>query len=112
MDKYIPTPRHIAAVMNDIPHLKYDAQDEDILHPWINPMRLKKIEGVWYKDRRRVITGSLTAKQKIICNHHDPPVYGHPGIRRTIDLVARHYWWPRLHTNVLQYVKGCAECQQ
>jgi hypothetical protein len=31
---------------------------------------------------------------------------------RTTDLVSRHYWWPRLRQDVLDYVKGCADCQR
>src|SRR6202012_63153 len=101
----------IAAIPEPQSKLQYDEQNENILKPWVNAHRLKEIEGVWYKDGRRVVTGGLTAKQKLIRNHHDPPVYGHPGIRRTIDLVQRQYWWPKLQTDVLQYIKGCAECQ-
>ena len=44
--------------------------------------------------------------------HHDPPVYGHPGINHTIHLVERHYLWPNLHKEVTEYVQGCAECQR
>ena len=44
--------------------------------------------------------------------HHDLPAYGHPGISRTTELVARRYWWPRMAQDVKDYVKGCADCQQ
>ena len=43
--------------------------------------------------------------------HHDPPVYGHPGINRTIQLVSRHYWWPGMRQEIREYVQGCADCQ-
>src|ERR1700761_9447966 len=26
-------------------------------------------------------------------------------------MIERYYWWPRLHQEVLDYVKGCADCQ-
>ena len=51
-------------------------------------------------------------KRTIIGSHHDPQVYGHPGIKRTTQLVERGYWWPGLRRDVLEYVKGCAECQR
>ena len=59
-----------------------------------------------------MVTGGEAEKRHILGNFHDPPVYGHPGISRTIDLVERHYWWPGLRRDALQYVKGCAECQR
>ncbi len=38
------------------------AQDEELLKPWINAHHLKKIEGVWYKDGRRVVMGKMEHK--------------------------------------------------
>ena len=43
--------------------------------------------------------------------HHDPPAYGHPGISRTYELTVRRYWWPCMRQDVMDYVKGCADCQ-
>ncbi len=33
------------------------AQDEGTLKPWIDAHQLKRIEGTWYKDGRRVVMG-------------------------------------------------------
>ena len=59
-----------------------------------------------------MITGGRQDKRKIIQVCHDIPAYGHPGINRTKDLVARYYWWPQLTSDVQEYIKGCAQCQQ
>ncbi len=63
-------------------------QDEDVLKPWVDAHRLKKIEGTWYKEGQRVVTGGLHNKCTIIEAHHKSPVYGHLGIKRTAQLVA------------------------
>ena len=63
-------------------------QDEDFLKPWIDTHRLKKIEGTWYKDGRRVVTGGSTHHRTLISAHHDSPVYGHPGINKTNQLLS------------------------
>jgi hypothetical protein len=55
-------------------------QNEDILHPWIDPHGLKKINGEWWKGQQKVITGEAGMRREIIKNHHDLPAYGHPGI--------------------------------
>jgi hypothetical protein len=94
-----------------IDHPIYE-QDEDMLKPWIDSHRLKLIHGTWYKDRRRVVTGGLHNKRTIIRAHHDPPVYRHPGINRSIQLTSRHYWWPKIRQDVHDYIKGCADCQR
>ena len=41
-------------------------QDESTLLTWVDPHQLKKIEGVWYKDGRLVVTGGLADKQIIL----------------------------------------------
>ena len=38
-------------------------QDEAILRPWIDPHKLKKVEGTWYKDGRQVVMNDLEHKQ-------------------------------------------------
>ena len=91
---------------------KQDEQDEGTLKLWVDAHKLKKINEVWYKEGRRVVTGSLLDKQAIIKSRHDPPIYGHPGIIKTTQLIERDYWWPQLKTDVVDYVKGCAECQR
>ena len=87
-------------------------QDHDILKPWIDSHQLKNIHGTWYKGSWQVVTGRTHHKWMTIKAHHNPPVYGHPGITRTLQLTAWQYWWPKMSQDVTEYVKGCAECQQ
>ena len=96
-------PAHISVDDMRKAHPMYE-QDETILQPWIDPHKLKKIEGTWYKEGRQVVTNSLEHKRVLIQSHHDPPVYGHPGINRTIRLMERYYWWPQLQKDVADYV--------
>ncbi len=37
-------------------------QDEEMLKPWVDTHRLKKVEGTWYKDGRCVVTGRMEHK--------------------------------------------------
>ena len=76
------------------------------------PPPIKRINDKWYKDGRVVVTGGLEDKQSIIRRHHDAPAYGHPGINKTTQLVERNYWWPRMKNDIMDYVKGCADCQR
>ena len=89
-----------------------EEQDEGVIRSWVNPHQLKKIDGVWQKDGRVVVTAKSPYTQQLIHDYHNLPVHGHPGISQTTDLVQRQYWWPRLRQEVIQYVQGCAECQR
>jgi hypothetical protein len=86
-------------------------QDEGALKPWIDPHQLKQHQGIWYKDGRTVITGDTQDKREVICIYHDSPVYGHPGISKTVQLTERNHWWPGMKHDIAEYVKGCADCQ-
>ncbi|XP_056410102.1 ATP-binding cassette sub-family F member 2 [Hyla sarda] len=35
---------------------------------------------------------------------------GHPGERKTLLLISRHYWWPRLEHDVSEFVRSCDTC--
>jgi len=88
------------------------AQDETTLKPWVDAHQLKKIEGVWYKDGRHMVMGSVEHKRTFIRNHHDAPIYGHPGINKTYQLTSRRYWWPNMRQDITDYVRGCTDCQR
>jgi hypothetical protein len=87
-------------------------QDKECLKPWINPHQLKCLNDTWYKEGRIVVTDDLQGKCKIIQVHHNPPVHGHPGINRTIQIVEQDYWWLQMHNDITDYVRGCADCQR
>jgi hypothetical protein len=91
---------------------EHDKQDKQVLVKWIDAHELKKVDGIWYKNGRRVITNLGLGTRAVIATHHDAPVHGHPGIARTIQLVERDSWWPGLCREVTDYVKGCTECQR
>jgi hypothetical protein len=85
--------------------------DESTLKPWIDPHQLKQHQGIWYKDGRTVITGDMRDKREVISGYHDSPVYGHPGISKTVQLTERNHWWPGMKHDIAEYVKGCTDCQ-
>ncbi len=107
----VPPLRQIVSQEEMEPQDPVYQQNEDLLKSWIDAHRLKKVGGMWYKDGRQVVTGGPSHYQLLIHAHHDSPVYGHPGINKTNQLVGRRYWWPNMQKDVMEYVKGCADCQ-
>ncbi|KAK3553204.1 hypothetical protein QTP86_031796 [Hemibagrus guttatus] len=43
---------------------------------------------------------------------HEAPSSGHPGTRRSAQLVSRRFWWPSLGSDVEDFVRQCATCAQ
>src|SRR5258708_29391917 len=61
---------------------------------------------VWTKRRSPTHLHHL----QLICNHHDHPMAGHFGHRKTIDLIRRSCHWPGLTQMVKQYIRSCTVC--
>ncbi|XP_028794242.1 uncharacterized protein LOC114749870 [Neltuma alba] len=51
-------------------------------------------------------------RKEIIKECHDSRWAGHPGVRRTMALIERAYFWPQMRDDVELYVKTCLVCQQ
>ncbi|KAK3531883.1 hypothetical protein QTP70_034386 [Hemibagrus guttatus] len=43
---------------------------------------------------------------------HEAPSSGHPGIRRSTQLLRRRFWWPSLTSDVEEHVRACSTCAQ
>jgi hypothetical protein len=48
----------------------------------------------------------------IIEQHHDTRIAGHAGRFKTLELVARNYWWPQMSRYIGIYVKTCNLCNR
>lgn len=48
----------------------------------------------------------------IIQQHHDDPLHGHPGIKRTMELIQRNYDFPGMKELVTRYIQACDQCQR
>ena len=48
----------------------------------------------------------------ILESEHDSKVAGHFGQEKTIELVRRNFWWPRMDTDITAYIQVCPDCQR
>jgi hypothetical protein len=51
------------------------------------------------------------ARREVLRQHHDDLITGHFGTRRTLELVARKYYWPGMLRDVKAYTKA-STCQR
>jgi len=86
--EYAPLMRQIVAQEEMEPTNPMYEQDEELLKPWIDTHQLKKVNKVWYKDGRRMVTDRMEGKRLLIQAHHDTPEYGHPRINKTHQLTS------------------------
>jgi hypothetical protein len=52
--------------------------------------------------------GDLRTHVLKVC--HDHPIAGHPGQTKTLELLHRDYFWPKMREDVVAFVKSCVTC--
>jgi transposase InsO family protein len=67
--------------------------------------------GLWYFQDRIAIPSVAALRQAIIAECHNCPSAGHQGVTKTLQRVARRFWWPHLSRSVYSYVIACSSCQ-
>ena len=65
-----------------------------------------------FYDGKIYVPDNLSLRRRIVSDHHDIPVAGHPGALATTRSIHLSYWWPGMATFIKNYVAGCATCQQ
>ena len=50
--------------------------------------------------------------QHILKSEHDTKVAGHMGQDKTIELIRRNFWWPKMNEQIIDFVRSCPECQK
>jgi len=82
------------------PHFK----DESVTRPYVQQ------SGYWTYQDRIVVPASMQIE--IIKEHHSNVVSGHFSWSRTVDLISRQFWWPKMRPAVQDFVKSCLSCQR
>jgi hypothetical protein len=79
----------------------------------------KKFPGEWREEstglkywRDRVYVPKGVTREKILKEHHDTTLAGHPGQHRMHENIFRQFWWPTLRKDIRQYIEGCSLCQR
>src|ERR1019366_2501017 len=67
---------------------------------------------VWTKEDQYVIPPDLHLQRLLMREIHDTVTAGHPGRDETLRAAKLVYWWPLMDKWIVDYVAGCAVCQQ
>ena len=67
-------------------------------------------DGVLYRKGRLWVPRDLVPS--ILKSEHDSKIAGHFGQDKTIELVRRHFWWPKMDETIIDYIRSCPDCQR
>ncbi|XP_076049696.1 uncharacterized protein LOC143030434 [Oratosquilla oratoria] len=66
-------------------------------------------DAVW-SERRQIMLPKVY-KEEVMQMGHDSPFAGHMGVRKTLDRIWQHFYWPGIRKDVTQYCRSCHTCQ-
>ncbi len=74
-------------------------------------LELTEARGLLWKGNLLYVPEDVSLRNDILHWHHDVPWCGHMGLEKTLELVGRQFWWPRMHEDIKKYIDTCIKCQ-
>jgi hypothetical protein len=96
----------------DILRLIAQGYSKDSMFEKLTPGRFSHKNGLWYKGDKLLVPDALDVRTTLIEEAHDTPYSGHLGFKKTLELLQRNYWWPRMRDHIKKYVDTCDSCQR
>ena len=110
----LPARRWSPAFLEEIGKLaKEDPQYQEAKEAALEEPTLKeiKIQGnLLYRKEKLWIPAA--AVQRAMESEHDTRAAGHMGQDKTIELIRRNFWWPKMNERIIDFVRSCLECQR
>jgi len=69
-------------------------------------------EGCVYRKERLWVLEGKGLRQGILKSEHVTKVTGHMGQDKTIELIHRNFWRPKMDEHIIDFVCSCPECQK
>ena len=89
--------------------LQTDAQIQDLYDEEAPGLWTKDDDDLYLYNGRLYVPAGL--RREVTSRGHDTPLSGHFGAERTLDLIARSYYWPHMIDSIREYVRHCQHCQ-
>jgi RNase H-like domain found in reverse transcriptase/Reverse transcriptase (RNA-dependent DNA polymerase)/Integrase zinc binding domain/Chromo (CHRromatin Organisation MOdifier) domain/gag-polyprotein putative aspartyl protease len=82
-------------------------RSEDV-QAFLEPFSIQ--DGLVLRNGLVYIPDENSIKLRVLKSCHDAPSAGHLGEAKTLGLITRDYYWPRMRQYVNEYVKSCDTC--
>jgi hypothetical protein len=89
-----------------------------LMDKWVRTYPIEHVDNLdepfWrdIKGQQLVIPLDQGLKHELMNIWHEGFINGHPGRDETIRCINWEYFWPGARTWIIEYIKGCATCQQ
>lgn len=102
--------QHISAAQREDESLQ--EHFDNLQNPAAEPIASLRTDDVLLVDGRIAVPADDSVRLRILRQKHDHAAAGHPGISKTLRLIARDYYWPSAKKTVADYISTCVECNR
>jgi len=90
--------------------MKQEAVIEELSPKDRKVKEIREENGLLYRKNLLGVLEGLVGR--ILESEHDTKVASHMGQDKTIELIRRNFWWPKMNERIIDFVQSCPECQQ
>jgi hypothetical protein len=74
-------------------------------------------DGYWWKTRSDgssviIVPADPNLRGGLIAAHHDTLAHGHMGVKRTLELMQRKFYWKGMVEDIRGFIRSCDSCQR
>ncbi|HEY4064592.1 MAG TPA: DDE-type integrase/transposase/recombinase, partial [Puia sp.] len=69
-------------------------------------------DGMLFRKGKIWLPRNDALKKLVFENEHDTMVAGHMGMDKTLEMINRNFYWPRMAEDIEDYVRSCVDCQR
>jgi hypothetical protein len=69
-------------------------------------------DGCVYRKGMLWVPSNKDLIRQVLESEHDTKVAGHMGQDKTIELIRRNFWWPKMDEAIINFVRSCLQCQR
>ena len=103
--RYIPGKMNIPSDFLSRPLVDNKGKDDN--------QQVTMLPAEWIQTTKLVeVPPILEVRHRLMNLYHNHPLSGHPGRDETLCQLQQRYHWPSMKDWVVNYIKGCATCQQ
>ena len=72
---------------------------------------LQEVNDLLWKKNKLYIPPGDNLRNDILYWHHDVPWCAHLGIEKTLNMLNKQFWWPKMEQDIRDYIRSCKDCQ-
>ncbi|RVW34633.1 Transposon Ty3-I Gag-Pol polyprotein [Vitis vinifera] len=70
-----------------------------------------RLDGYLFRENRFCVPNS-SMRELLVCEAHGGVLMGHFGVRKTLDVLHEHFFWPKMKRDVERAYARCITCRQ